>query len=296
MPALSYDGFGICESGRLPTVFSRHCRAMDATQALRDAENSLRDFIALILSKCSPDWISLCGIAPERIVKWNERKASEAKRQEAGVVEERIIYYADFYDIKTILKKNWHGYFSAALGDWKTFEVYLSELEKLRDADAHRRELLPHQKHLILGISGEIRNRIVRYRSKMETAEDCFPRIESARDSLGNLWVPGNDTSGLKVIRSSTSLRPGDILDFIVTAVDPEDLPLEYTVSEWISGEEANWHDTSSLRFIINESHIGQCFSLNVAIRSQRKYHARSFADDWVTFMYDVLPPRKYGG
>ena len=32
-------------------------------------------------------------------------------------------------------------------------EVWLNELEALRDADAHRRELLPHQKHLALGRS-----------------------------------------------------------------------------------------------------------------------------------------------
>ena len=51
------------------------------------------------------------------------------------------MYYADFYDLRTILKK-WAGEFSNALGDWKTIEVWLTELEKLRDPDAHRRELL----------------------------------------------------------------------------------------------------------------------------------------------------------
>ena len=69
-------------------------------------------------------------------------------------MEERLIYYADFYDLKTILKKNWDTSFADALGDWKTFDVWLTELEKLRDPDAHRRELLPHQKSLIIGISG----------------------------------------------------------------------------------------------------------------------------------------------
>lgn len=264
---------------------------MDATQALRDAENSLRDFIVLVLSNSRQDWTDHCGVSPERIAKWEERKAIEGKRQEAGVVEERLIYYADFYDLKTILKKNWSGEFSVALGDWKTFEVYLDELEKLRDADAHRRELLPHQKHLILGVSGEIRNRIVRYRSKMETTDDYFPRIESVRDSLGNLWVPKNDAvSGiLKVVTTNAVLRPGDILDFVVTATDPEDLPLEYSVDRSIRPSRS-WQSESNLRFVIEDDHIARIFLLEVMIRSARPYHASTSWDDCVSFIYQVLP------
>lgn len=249
----------------------------------------MRDFIVLVLSRGGSDWISRCGVAPERIEKWNERKATEAKRQESGVLEERLMYYADFYDLKTILKKNWSGEFSAALGDWKTFEVYVGELEKLRDADAHRRELLPHQKHLILGVSGEIRNRIVRYRSKMETPDDCFPRIESARDSLGSLWVPGSDTGDLKAVRTNRSLRPGDILEFVVTATDPEDLPLQYAVQASGVGTRA-WHSSPHLRFVVDESHIGKTFIIEVSILSPRPYHARPGNDDSVMFLYSVLP------
>lgn len=267
---------------------------MDATQALKDAENALRDFIVLLLSNGGADWLARCGVSSDRVEKWKERKAIEARRQEAGVIEERLIYFADFYDLKTILKKNWASDFSAALGDWKTFEIYLGELEKLRDADAHRRELLPHQKHLILGISGEIRNRIVRYRSKMETPDDCFPRIESVRDSLGNLWVPSMENATLKAVNTTTSLRPGDVVDFVATATDPEDLQLQYAVAV-VHEVPAEWQNGSTLRFIIGESHIGRTFGLQVSIRSPRPYHANGSRDDSVIFFYNVLP-RKSGG
>ena len=63
-------------------------------------------------------------------------------------------------------------------------DVWLSTLEAFRNPDAHRRELLLHQKYLILGICSEIRLLIIRYRSKMETSEDYYPRIESIQDSL----------------------------------------------------------------------------------------------------------------
>lgn len=58
-------------------------------------------------------------------------------------------------------------------------EVFLTELEKLRDPEAHRRELMPHQKALAYGISGEIRTQITRFRSEQDTGESYFPRIES---------------------------------------------------------------------------------------------------------------------
>jgi len=117
---------------------------INVSQALRDAENSLRDFIASELSRAlGSDWENSCGVRAERLAKWKARKEAEAGRQETGVVDERLIYYADLYDFKTILKKHWANVFAAALGEWKTLEVYLTELEKLRDPDAHRRELLP---------------------------------------------------------------------------------------------------------------------------------------------------------
>lgn len=114
---------------------------MDVTQALRDTENTLRDFIAASLERSlGQDWLDRCGVTPERIAEWRDRKSVEQRRQEAGVVEERLLYYADLYDLKTILKKHWQGDFSEALGEWKRFEVLFDELARYRDPDAHRRD------------------------------------------------------------------------------------------------------------------------------------------------------------
>src|SRR5689334_9692589 len=204
---------------------------MDVTQALKDAENALRDFISSTLAKkIGSNWEEQTGVPQDRLEKWRERKIVEAKRQDTGVVDERLLYYADFYDLKTILKKHWEGDFKQAFDDWKTLEVFLGELEKLRDPDAHRRELLPHQKHLAIGIGGEIRTRLVRYRSKQETTEDYFPRIESARDSLGNIWVPGQALSSLKTVGTKQALRPGDSIDFVCVASDPVGEAIEYAL------------------------------------------------------------------
>lgn len=266
---------------------------MDVTQSLKDAENALRDFIAAVLiAKHGQSWVDHTGVSPDRLAKWTERKETEAKRQQAGVVEERILYYADFYDLGTILKKNW-GDFAPALGEWKSMEVWLKELERLRDPDAHRRELLPHQKHLILGISGEIRNRIVRYRNKQETADDFFPRIESARDSLGNIWTPEGPSS-LGVV-TETILRPGDVIDFVVTATDPlgEELSYGLIVVDVRTPYNVKWQSNGSLSVRIEESHISTTFVIELKVKSPRTYHASSDCDDSVNFIYKVLPPRQ---
>lgn len=259
---------------------------MDVTQALKDAENSLRDFIAaILLQSIGPNWAEQSGVPPGRLEKWRERKVAEEKRQKSGVVDERLIYYADFYDLKTILKKNWSSEFSTVFGDWKTFEVWLTELERLRDPDAHRRELLPHQKHLVLGISGEIRTRIVRYRSRKESADDCFPKIESVRDSLGNIWVHGDWMGG---VVTRMKLRPNDTIDFIVTASDPEDLPFEYGICFSSLGE--IWQSSGEFNLTITEDHISKNFGVFFKIKSSRPYHANDGYDDMVIFVYDVLP------
>jgi len=235
------------------------------------------------------DWIVQCGVSPERLQKWRERQAVEQKRQEAGVVEERLIYYADFFDLRTIFRKHWGNVFSEPLGDWKTFEVYLTELEKLRDPEAHRRELLPHQKHLLIGIAGEIRNRIVRYRSKKETSEDCFPRIESVRESLGNIWTPVEGRE-LAFVRTGMTLRPGDELDFVITASDPEDLDLRFGIE--LMHQPIVWGHESNIHVRILEEHIAQIFVVGIYITSPRNYHAHPHCDDWVEFAYQVLPRR----
>jgi len=263
---------------------------MDATQALKDTENLLRDFIAFILSeKLGSDWEKKSGVSEDRIAKWRERKEAEKKRQESGASDERLIYFADFYDLKTILKKHWN-LFALAFGDFKTFEVWLSEVEKLRDPDAHRRELLPHQKNLILGVSGELRTKIARYRSSQETADAYYPRIEFAADNLGNTWKIGENSW----ISTNMKLRPGDFLEYIITASDPLGEPLKFqcTFGQGAPGHSEKWTDENSFTFEVIDKYVGKNFFASISIKSSRKFHAHKNYDDLIMFVYEILPPR----
>jgi Swt1-like HEPN len=263
---------------------------MDITQALKDTENSLRDFIAGTLQKAfGKTWIEKCGVSQAKMERWKKRKADEFRRQESGVVDERLLYYADFYDIKTILKTNWNKVpeLPAALGNWQTIEVWLSELEKLRDPDAHRRELLPHQKNLVLGVTGEIRNRLIRYRSKKETADDYFPQIESARDSLGNIWTP---ESRSRVVKTRMTLRVGDRIDFVITAADPLGEALNYAIIT--KDRDRFWQHSNELSWEIAPDQVGKDVHTILLISSNREHYAYDFHDDEIVFKYDVIPPK----
>lgn len=259
----------------------------DITKALKNVENALRDFIASVLrDKYGDDWISESGVTEDKIDEWRSRMRRDAKQQKGGTADQRLLYYGSLYDLKTILKKHWSGEFSTALGKWKRIEVFLDELKVFRDSEAHRRELLSHQKHLVLGIAGEIRNQLVAYRSEMETSEDYYPRIESVKDNLGNTWTP---SQGGKNVRTSTRIRVGDKLEFIVAAADPRGEPLKYSVRPGAPPTE--WEDSNVLSFRVKEKHVGRVSSLAVRIKSTREYHAKTKHDDQVTFIYEVLPP-----
>lgn len=257
---------------------------MEETKALKEVENSLRDFIsALMNEEKGSDWINSCGISSDRIIQWKARREVEKKKQKFGTPEDRLIYYSDFFDLSSIIDKNWNDKFKAALGDKPTILLFLKILDDFRNPDAHRRELLPHQKHLIIGISGEIRNRIVLYRSKKETGEDYFPRIESVRDNLGNLCTLEN-----MVVDTKLTLRPGDKLTFIVTATDPLGETLEY---QCVSNRpEPNWQENNIIEIVIDDKHIAKKQTFIVCIRSKRNYHARGSYDDLASISYTILP------
>lgn len=260
---------------------------MEETKALKDVENSLRDFISVLMQELKGnDWIKSSGISENRISQWNERREIELKKQKFGTPETRLLYFADFYDLITIIDKNWNDKFKAAFGDKSEMMIFLKILDDFRNPDAHRRELLPHQKNLVIGISGEIRNRIVLYRSKQETGEDYFPRIESVRDNLGNVCIQGK-----KYFETKLTLRVGDKLSFVIAATDPLGENLEYSC-QTIFGQRVDWQDSNVIEIELENDHVNIKKEFLVLIRSKRKFHASGESDDSVVFIYSILPKK----
>jgi len=104
------------------------------------------------------------------------------------------------------------------------------------------------------------------------------------------MWVPGDIAAGFNVFTKMT-LRVGDRIDFIVTARDPEDAPLEYCMQV---GEmpHSSWQASNSFLLQLTPKRIRQACGVALFIRSNRSYHATGWFDALVAFHYDVLPPK----
>lgn len=255
---------------------------MEIYQTLRNCENALRDFMALTLEKMHGDrWIEYCQVAPERIKEWEQLKLEDEERHQATTSDEHLINYAEIADLKTILLANWEGEFTDTFGDYRLIETYLNILSRYRNPDIHRRPLLTFQKHLILGVSGEIRNMIAVYRSYRELDREGFPRIESIRDNLGNIWVPGKPSH----LKTGMTVHVGDMIEFVVTAIDPLEEDLMYSIKD------KGWNIGNVLTTVIEPRQVGLNTAINIFIRSDRKFHAfPNGYDDRVAFNYQVLP------
>lgn len=255
---------------------------MEIARELKDTENALREFIAAVLARnLGEDWMDHCGLAKTRTENWRKRKAEAEALVQPMHGEEPPIFYAPFEDLITLIKKNWEHEFHSVFSDQVTIEAFLRTLERYLDPEQARRELFIFQKHLVLGITGDIRSRIIAYRSLVEVGKEGFPRIESVKDSFGNLWTSGKPMR----LKTNTTLHVGDVVEFIITGYDPEQLPLQYRILGF------KWESSNILRLNIEQKHVGRNAKVNITIRSNRKFHAYPLGyDDRVVFEYQILP------
>ena len=128
-----------------------------------------------------------------------------------------------------------------------------------------------------------------------ETSESYFPRLESVRDSLGNMWK----SSDFRTLHTQMTARPGDTIEYVVTASDPMEENLQIVAVVKTDYTTSKWQDGFVVRVTFEQAHVGISCFVSIMIRSQRGYHAQSIrvggvdgVDDMVTFYYDVLPPR----
>lgn len=258
---------------------------IDVESELKILENSVRDIITFVLTKhFGSNWIDSLKISHDRISKWKERQTTEEARLKGNILEARIIYYSDFYDLKNIIDKHWENGFVEVFQDKKTVTIFLEEAEKLRDPNAHRRELFEYQKHLIKGISGEIRTRIMKYRGKKENPDDFFPVVEAVTDSLGNNI---SNSVYAQSIQSGKVLKVGDTVEIIAYSTDPLGGEIEYSINR--IGKKT-WTKNNKTTITFEKADIGRCCDIQIMVRSTRDFHAYSDFDDYVQIRYTVLP------
>ncbi len=212
---------------------------------INEYENTLR---RLIIALIGSEDISDYKVSSDRIEKWKEKRDIEIKKNKGLLFENRIIFYSDFYDLKTIIEKNW-SLFLPILDNKKRFEIFFKELENYRNTISHGRNLTLSQNLLLEGILIDLKNTITIYHNKNEMMDDYFIRILKINDSLGNIWE-----SSLKGKRPI--LRVGDQYELFIEANDPKNRDIEYKISSL--GKFSLNQKSNRFNFEVDSNLVGQ--------------------------------------
>lgn len=257
---------------------------IDCNFYLRDIENFLRTNIQFILKdKYGDSWEEHLGVTEDRIKKWNERKEEERNRLNGRVLESRLLFYSDFYDLKEIMLKNWE-LFKSIFKNKKDLEYQLAMLESFRNPNAHNRDLLEHQKYLLVGIVGEIKSSILEYRGSIEKEDTYFLSID-------NVNINGKIYNSPYCAELENPLRKGDILDITFYVSAPPNQKVFYSV--YNSG---NWQEGAHFIIEIDEEDKVGDSSIMFDIKSDQEYHKINTSpqcDARFVIKYILLPEKQ---
>ncbi|QRE80380.1 hypothetical protein F1734_09060 [Rhodococcus ruber] len=263
--------------------------------ALTTCENALRELMAHAYSEAyGTEWLQKVTTEKQR-AGWPNRKSEETlRRKGAAAIPNEGLAYTNFYDLIDIAEQHWEP-LSRALGKRQSTHNLLKRFGDLRNTVAHGRPLLAFEQDLISGIAGQIRNQVTIYMSNKDQAGDYYPRIDSAIDSFGHEI----DCSKVDLIsgRAYTEIgvRPGDIITFRMTGVDPQDRLLHWSQNfqlETLDSVITKAGEVATLTWNVIESHVGELANVEIRMKSVNgKFHRYSDIDHAVNFIYAVRPP-----
>lgn len=254
-------------------------KTINVDEALRDIENFMRNNIVYILrNKYGEKWEEHLGVTSERIDEWKKRMEEEQKRLRGNVIENRLLYYSDFYDLKTIILKNW-DLFKNCFSNQTIIKNQLSQLEGFRNPNAHNRDLFEYQKHLLIGYIGEIKNGIMKYRGNLDNKSTFFPECESLNI---NGIIYNENWAHLDEL-----FRPGDQLTVTIYVTSPNTQKVYYCIQN-NDIKKFKWSESNTFQIQIDNHHLGNN-TLYVFYKSNSSYHLQSNWDGVATISYTVV-------
>lgn len=268
---------------------------MNPYEAVRLVELDLRQLVHAVLGSSWLDTATADGVVDA--TKLEEKAAAERSRRPAAVVSNDLLDYTEFTQLQNlILKKQWE-LFSSALGTRKHIETYLSKIAGFRNPTMHARPLLPFEEHLVLGISGELRNRIAIYRNTKEQSSMYYPVVNLITDHFGNT----HDGLTNEIIQTGVRLKIGETITFTCRATDPEGRDLYWKlINNANSGpnsqiDEAMGNEVD-LSYTFTRADVGEQVPLLISMRSSGEFHRQSGSseiDSYAMFHYAVNPPQE---
>lgn len=264
---------------------------MEATASIAVIEVDLRRLVDAVFTLANgANWREQ-HFDVETIAKLNARFEEERKRRMPVKVPEDLLAYTHLYELRTLIEGHWQN-FASALGEKREFSVLMGKVDDFRNAPAHSRELLPHEKVLLEGISGEIRTKVTLYLSEQSIDSMHYPVIESIRDSFGN--VPHHSLADSLIDSAYTNihLQVGQIVNFEGRAWDPQgrELTWEWGVAFGKGDGTATGNDVT-ISWTVSEEDVGRSCHFLIQVTSTGPYHRFSSYDHRITFTYTVDPP-----
>ncbi|WP_157101574.1 hypothetical protein [Nocardia shimofusensis] len=266
---------------------------MNPYEAVRLVELDLRQLVRVVLGSSWLEAARAGGVVD--VAKLEAKVNDERGRRPATVVSTDLIEYTEFTQLQAlILEERWDA-FAPALGKKKHIETYLSKIAGFRNPTMHARALLPFEEHLVLGISGELRNRIAIYRNTKEQSSMYYPVVDSITDNFGNT----HDGVTNAIIQTGVRMGIGETVTFTCRATDPEDRQLHWRLCNNAAGHPDSQTDEATgnevvLSYTFTRADVGERVPLLVTLRSSGEFHRLPGPSAWdatAMFHYAVNPP-----
>ncbi|KLL96311.1 hypothetical protein NJ76_16625 [Rhodococcus sp. IITR03] len=159
----------------------------------------------------------------------------------------------------------------------------------------HARPLLPFEEHLVLGISGELRNRIAIYRNTKEQSSMYYPVVNSITDNFGNT----HDGVTNAITQTGVRMEIGETVTFTCRATDPQDRELHWQLRNNAAGHPDSQTDKASgneavLSYTFTRADVSERVPLLITLRSSGEFHRLAGPSAWdatAMFHYAVNPP-----
>lgn len=196
----------------------------DAFDAISTTENVLRDLIVRQLSlSTDASYEQVLSWSPKDVARLAKRRADDERRRSGMEVSQRLIDYTDLSHLRSIVEAHWNE-FEACFGDEAETLLFLERLEDFRNPAMHSRGLVPRERALAVGIAGQLRDQVTRFRAVQDQDDDPFPRIEYIKDSTGRDCRANQSPHPL--------VYPGTVIEFEASAWDPSGGDITWAV--WV--------------------------------------------------------------
>lgn len=262
---------------------------IDVNQELKKIENALRDIISFSMNiKYGPNWIDQLMINKTKIADWKNKMNEEIKKYRGTKIENRLIYYSEFYDLCNIIGKHWDDIFKDIFIEKKQIEVLLDIISANRISIAHNRELREYQKSFLIGASGMIRHMITEYKADRDNEESYYPKFES-------IFI--NDIDILRVEERieiyDKKYHVGDEIEVVVNVNCPPDVDVKYVIS---IGDESfhvfsdkEFSKNNRAKYVLKKKDISSV-NIVVVVKSNQEYHKYKSFDLKEECSISVLP------